>query len=64
MNNITVLLTLKNNVLIRDDITGYIWLYSYNEPVAYYNGKVHVIEDNLTQATKFHIAEFKKFFKK
>ena len=64
MNNITVLLSFKNNVLIKDNITDYIWLYSYNEPVAYYDGKLHVIEANLTQATKFHIAEFKKFLKK
>ena len=61
MNNITVLLTLKNNVLIRDDITNYIWLYSYNLPIAYYDGKLHICNDNLTQSSKFHISEFKKF---
>ncbi len=61
MNNITVLLTLKNNVLIRDDITGYIWLYSYNLPIAYYDGKLHICSNNLTQSSKFHLAEFKKF---
>ena len=61
--NITMLCSFKNYVLLRDNITGYIWLYSYNNPIAYYDGKIHICSDNLTQASKFHVAEFKKFLK-
>ena len=61
--NITMLCSFKNYVLLRDNITGYIWLYSYNKPIAYYDSKIHICSDNLTQASKFHVAEFKKFLK-
>ena len=61
--NITMLCSFKNYVLLRDNITGYIWLYSYNTPIAYFDGKIHICNDNLTQASKFHVAEFKKFLK-
>lgn len=61
--NIEILWSYKNNVLIKDLQTGYIWLYSYNKPIAYYDGKIHICSDNLTQASKFHMAEFKKYLK-
>ena len=61
--NITMLCSFKNYVLLRDNITGYIWLYSYNKPIAYYDGKIHICSDNLTQSSKLHVAEFKKFLK-
>ena len=61
--NITMLCSFKNYVLLRDNITGYIWLYSYNKPIAYFDGKIHICNDNLAQASKFHVAEFKKFLK-
>ena len=61
--NITILCSFKNYVLLRDNITEYIWLYSYNKPIAYYDGKIHICNDNLTQANKFHVAEFKKYLK-
>ena len=61
--NITMLCSFKNYVLLRDNITGYIWLYSYNKPIAYYDGKIHICSYNLTQASKFHVAEFKKYLK-
>ena len=61
--NITMLCSFKNYVLLRDNITGYIWLYSYNKPIAYYESKIHICSDNLTKASKFHVAEFKKFLK-
>lgn len=61
--NIDILLSFKNYVLIKDNVTGYIWLYSYNKPIAYYDSKIHICSDNLTQANKFHVAEFKKFLK-
>ena len=31
--------------------------------IAYYDGKIHICSDNLTQASKFHVAEFKKYLK-
>lgn len=61
--NIDVLCSYKNNVLIKDLQTGYIWLYSYNKPIAYFDGKIRICSDNLTQASKFHVTEFKKFLK-
>ena len=61
--NITMLCSFKNYVLLRDNITGYIWLYSYNKPIAYYDSTIHICNDNLTQASKFHVAEFKKYLK-
>ena len=59
--NITMLCSFKNYVLLRNNITGYIWLYSYNNPIAYYDGKIHICKDNLTQTNKKHISVFKDF---
>ena len=61
--NIDILLSFKNYVLIKDNVTGYIWLYSYNKPIAYYDGKIHICNDNLTITNKKHIAVFKEFLK-
>ena len=61
--NIDVLCSFKNFVLIKDCITGYIWLYSYNLPIAYYNGKINICKDNLTITNKKHISVFKEFLK-
>ena len=36
---ITVLFTTKNYAIIKDNITEYIWLYSYGVPIGYYDGK-------------------------
>ena len=59
--NIDILWSYKNNVLIKDLQTDYLWLYSYNKPIVWYDGKIHICKDNLTQSNQFHIAEFKKF---
>ena len=61
--NITMLCSFKNYVLLRDNITGYIWLYSYNKPIAYYDGKINICKDNLTVTNKKHISVFKEFLK-
>lgn len=61
--NITILCSFKNYVLLRDNITGYIWLYSYNKPIAYYDGKINICKDNLTVTNKKHISVFKEFLK-
>ena len=59
--NIDILLSFKNYVLIKDNVTGYIWLYSYNKPIAYYDGKIHIYNDNLTITNKRHISAFKEW---
>ena len=59
--NIDILCSFKNYVLIKDRITDYIWLYSYNKPIAYYNGKINICKDNLTITNKKHISVFKDF---
>ena len=61
--NITMLCSFKNYVLLRDNITGYIWLYSYNKPIAYYDDKINICKDNLTVTNKKHISVFKEFLK-
>ena len=61
--NITMLCSFKNYVLLRDNITGYIWLYSYNKPIAYYDGKINIYKENLTVTNKKHISVFKDFLK-
>ena len=59
--NIDILWSYKNNVLIKDLQTDYIWLYSYNKPIAYYDDKINICKDNLTITNKKHIAVFKDF---
>ena len=59
--NITMLCSYKKYVLLRDNITRYIWLYSYKNHIAYYDGKIHICKDNLTQTNKKHISVFKDF---
>ena len=61
--NIDVLCSFKNYVLIKDRITGYIWLYSYNLPISYYDDKINICKDNLTVTNKKHISVFKEFLK-
>ena len=61
--SIDVLCSFKNFVLIKDRTTKYIWLYSYNLPIAYYNGKINICKDNLTITNKKHISVFKEFLK-
>ena len=61
--SIDVLCSFKNYVLIQDHITDYIWLYSYNKPIAYYDGKINICKENLTVTNKKHISVFKEFLK-
>ena len=61
--SIDVLCSFKNYVLIKDRTTKYIWLYSYNLPIAYYDDKINICKDNLTITNKKHIAVFKEFLK-
>ena len=61
--NIDVLCSFRNYCLIKDRTTCYIWLYSYNLPIAYYDGKINICKDNLTITNKKHIAVFKEFLK-
>ena len=61
--NIDVLCSFKNYVIIKDRTTTYIWLYSYNLPIAYYDDKINICKDNLTITNKKHISVFKEFLK-
>ena len=64
--NIDILYTYKNNALIRDLKTDYLWLFSYNKPIAYYDGrKIYCGKGlKLTQSNYFHLAEMKKYIDK
>ena len=61
--NIKIIYDSRNYTLIKDNTTNYIWLYSYREPIAYFDGRFHIV-DNLTRGNKFHFSNFKKFFEK
>lgn len=61
--NIKLLLSFKNYVVIKDLITNNIWLYSYNKPIVYYDGNIHICDDNLTITNKRHISVFKDWLK-
>lgn len=63
MENLIILSSYKNFIILKDKITKYIWLYSYNLPIAYYDGKINICKDNLTITNKKHIAVFKEFLK-
>ena len=57
---ITVLFTAKNVVILKDNITNYIWLYSYTNPIAYYDGKMRKIPNKIiTDTNKKHYESFK-----
>ena len=61
--NITLIYDSRNFTIIRDDITKYIWLYSHQKPIAYYdNGKVYICK-NLDNRHLTHVGVFKKKLK-
>lgn len=66
---ITILFTAKNYAIIKDNITEYIWLYSYGTPIGYWDGR-QVRKFNYaikTDTNKRHYETFKcrltEFFK-
>ena len=61
MLDIKVLAQFKNYTLIQDTITGNIHLYSYNQPIATYDGKIHCNRDKLTTMSKMHLKWFNEF---
>ena len=61
--HIEVLYSDKNDVLIKDLTTEYLWVYSYNKPLLWYDSKIHLCKDNLTQTNKLHMKVFLEFVK-
>ena len=62
--NIKLLISNKNFVVFKDTITGIYWAYSYNLPIAFYDGKLNIYKDNLhTYASNMHKGLFEKFLK-
>ena len=62
--NIDILYDSRNYTIIKDNVTKYVWLYSYQKPIAYLddNKKLHFgCTNNWTQTNKFHFSNFKKF---
>lgn len=63
--NIEILYDSRNYTIIKDNLTNFIWLYSYQKPIAYFDVnrfKVHFGDRiNWTQTNKFHFANWKKF---
>ena len=61
MLDINVLFTASNYAIIKDEITQYIWLYSYAKPIAYWNGE-RLLKYNKkfeTPTNKKHYESFK-----
>lgn len=63
-NHIQILFDSKNNVILKDTMTNIFWLYSFQKPIAYYDGKIHIYNYNLTQTNKRHISNFKEYLEK
>lgn len=64
--NIKVLVQLKEYTLIKDNITGYVWLYSYQKPIAWWEGdnKIHHPKlEKLTKMSQMHLSWFEKKIK-
>ena len=62
--NIKILISHKNFVVLKDNVTGYYFAYSYNLPIACYDGKLHIYKENLhTYASNMHKGLFEKFLK-
>ena len=62
--DIKILISHKNFVVLKDTITGIYWAYSYNLPIVFYDGKLHIYKDNLhTYASNMHKGLFEKFLK-
>ena len=62
--NIKVLVQLKEYTLIKDTITGYVWLYSYKKPIAWHDDKgLHVSNKTMSNMSKMHIATFKDYIR-
>ena len=61
MDNVSVIMSYKNCVVLSDDITGYVWLYSYKKPIAYYHdGKFDIAKGTLSNISKMHLQTFRK----
>ena len=62
--NIDILYDSRNYTIIRDNLTKWVWLYSYQQPIAFLddNKKIHFSGiSNWTQTNKMHFASWKKF---
>lgn len=59
--NINIILSYKNYVLIKDKVTNFLWLYSYNKPILWYDGKIHITDYCTTETNKKHVSVFKKW---
>ena len=64
MPKITILYDSVNFSIIKDNITGYIWLYSDRKPIAYFDCIGHkLMRYDKTDKQSSHIGVFKKKLK-
>lgn len=61
MLNIKVLAQLKNYTLIQDLFNNNVYLYSYKNLIAWYDGKLHCDKLVLTAMSKMHLSWFKEW---
>ena len=63
--NIKILCSFKNYVVLKDLTTKYYWLYSYNEPLCYFDDdkRIHIVKDDLTITNMKHMKIFSDFIK-
>lgn len=63
MIGISILFDSVNFTIIKDNQTGYIWLYSHKKPIAYYDKEKVMICKGVDDKGKNHISVFKKKLK-
>ena len=61
MLKIKVLAQLKNYTLIQDLCNNNVYLYSYKNLIAYYDGTLHCDKSTMTAMSKTHLSWFKEF---
>lgn len=58
--NIKIIAQLKNYTVIKNIDTEKLYLYSYKELIAWYDGLLHCNRDKLTCNSKMHLKWFKQ----
>lgn len=63
--NIDIIYDSRNFTIIQDTITRNIWLYSFQNPIAEWDGKrIYINKDYIkSQTDKMHISNFKNILK-
>ena len=64
--HINIIYDSRNYTIILDEITNYVWLYSFQKPICYFDlnqNRLNIVGKIETQTNKFHLRNFRKFLK-